>query len=58
MIEKEDPENLPSDEDSDQGDASSQTTNAFAGFVPAPFRDHVPLLYAVHLWNNIIEDQK
>jgi len=57
MIEKENPENLPSDEDSDQGDASSQTNSTFAGFVPAPFRDHVPLLYAVHLWNNIIEDQ-
>jgi len=32
--------------------------NAFKGFVPAPFRDHVPLLYAIHLWNNIIESQQ
>ena len=32
--------------------------NAFKGFVPAPFRDHVPLLYAIHIWNNIIESQK
>jgi triacylglycerol lipase len=32
--------------------------NAFKGFVPAPFRDHVPLLYSIHIWNNIIESQK
>ena len=32
--------------------------NSFKGFVPAPFRDHVPLLYAIHLWNNIIENQQ
>ena len=32
--------------------------NGFKGFVPAPFRDHVPLLYAIHLWNNIIENQQ
>ena len=31
--------------------------NSFAGFVPAAFRDHVPLLYTVHLWNNIVENQ-
>jgi len=31
--------------------------DTFAGFVPAPFRDHVPLLYAVHLWNNIVKNQ-
>ena len=32
--------------------------NSFKGFVPASFRDHVPLLYAIQLWNNIIENQQ
>ena len=32
--------------------------NTFKGFIPAPFRDHVPLLYAIHIWNNIIENQQ
>ena len=30
----------------------------FAGFVPAPIRDHVPLLYAIHIWNNMIENRQ
>jgi triacylglycerol lipase len=37
---------------------SQPKKNTFTGFVPAPFRDHVPLLYAIHIWNNIIEKQK
>lgn len=32
--------------------------NSSIGFIPAPFRDHVPLLYAVYLWNNLIVDRK
>jgi len=32
--------------------------NSFKGFVPAPFRDHVPVLYAVHLYNSLIESRK
>ena len=39
-------------------DSNQPKNNAFKGFVPAPFRDHVPLLYAIHIWNNIIESQK
>jgi len=35
-----------------------QAKNTFQGFVPAPFRDHVPLLYAIHIWNNVIENQQ
>ena len=27
----------------------------FEGFVPRAIRDHVPLLYAIHLWNNLVE---
>jgi hypothetical protein len=29
-----------------------------AGLVPAAFREHVPLLYAVHLWNNMVRQQR
>ena len=31
--------------------------NTYKGFIPAPFRDHVPYLYATHIWNNIVENQ-
>jgi hypothetical protein len=42
------------DEKYGQDNTHSQQKNSFKGFVPAMFRDHVPLLYAVHIWNNII----
>ena len=42
------------DERYGQDDTHSQKKNSFKGFVPAPFRDHVPLLYAVHIWNNLL----
>ncbi len=57
MIEKNRPIAKPRDETYAEGNADPQTENSFAGFVPAPFRDHVPLLYAIHLWNNMIENQ-
>jgi triacylglycerol lipase len=57
MIEKDCPVNKRPDETYGQKNISPQKKNSFAGFVPAAFRDHVPLLYAVHLWNNIIEKQ-
>jgi len=56
MTESKSPDDRPPDEISNHKDTAPQTNNSFTGFVPAPFRDHVPLLYAVHLWNNIIED--
>ena len=49
------PTNQPRDEAYNQANASQSKKNSFNGFVPAPFRDHVPLLYAVYIWNNIIE---
>lgn len=58
ITDSESPESWPTDQTSDQGDATTQTNKSFGGFVPAPFRDHVPLLYAIHLWNNIIDDQR
>ena len=45
------------DEPCDSESTNQPKKNTFAGFVPAPFRDHVPLLYAIHIWNNIIENQ-
>lgn len=49
------PTNQPRDEAYGQENASQSKKNSFKGFVPAPFRDHVPLLYAIYIWNNIIE---
>ncbi len=57
MIERELPVDQARDETYGQENPNPQKKNFFAGFVPAAFRDHVPLLYAVHLWNNIIENQ-
>lgn len=28
------------------------------GFIPWPIRDHVPLLYAIHLWNNLVDSRE
>ena len=53
MVENELPVNQPRDETYGQ-ERSNQPAFSFRGFIPAPFRDHVPLLYAVHLWNTII----
>lgn len=56
MIENDRPVNLPVDETNGQSDSDRPKNNSFKGFVPAGIRDHVPLLYAIHLWNNIIKD--
>jgi len=48
----------PSDALYDSGVTDKLEENAFKGFVPAPFRDHVPFLYAIHIWNNVIEKQQ
>ncbi len=57
MIERERPANEPRDATYNQDNTNPPNRNSFAGLVPAAFRDHVPLLYAVHIWNNIIADQ-
>ena len=57
MIEPEGRVNQPRDETYGQETSNPQKKKSFAGFVPAAFRDHVPLLYAVYLWNNIVDDQ-
>jgi len=47
-----------SDDPYDSGATDKLGENAFKGFVPAPLRDHVPFLYAIHIWNNVIEKQQ
>jgi triacylglycerol lipase len=58
MIENEGPVDQPCDEPYGSGNTNQPKKNAFEGFVPAPLRDHVPFLYAIHIWNNIIESQQ
>jgi hypothetical protein len=55
ITESELPTNQPLDEAYGQANASQSKKTSFKGFVPAPIRDHVPLLYAIYIWNNIIE---
>jgi len=50
--------NEPRDETYGQVNSGRLKKKSFNGFVPAAFRDHVPLLYALHLWNNIIESRQ
>jgi len=57
-IETDRPINLPRDETYGRENTDQRQKDSFAGFVPAAFRDHVPLLYSIHLWNNIIESRK
>jgi hypothetical protein len=57
MIARERPADEPRDGTYAQENTDPQSRNSFAGFVPSAFRDQVPLLYAVHLWNNVIEEQ-
>ena len=52
------PESRYEDMPADQDAASQPQAPDSRSFVPAPFRDHVPVLYAVHLWNGLIENEK
>ena len=58
MDEKEYINEPPQDYSNGRQNAEKLKKNTFKGFVPAPFRDHVPVLYAVHLWNNLIESRQ
>lgn len=58
MVENEPPVHQPLNDTYGGESTDKLKNNSFAGFVPAPFRDHVPLLYAIHLWNNIIENRQ
>lgn len=51
-------DNQPRDEMYGQVSSGQPGKNSLRGFVPASFRDHVPLLYAIHLWNNVIESRQ
>jgi hypothetical protein len=54
LIKKERRSNQPRDELYGQ-DSSEEEKSSFSGFVPEAFRDHVPLLYTIHIWNKIVE---
>ena len=58
IIENERPVDYPRDDPDGLEVTDQLKKNTFKGFVPAPFRDHVPLLYAIHIWNNVIENQQ
>jgi triacylglycerol lipase len=58
MDEKEYINEPPQDYSNGRQNADQPKKKPFEGFVPAPFRDHVPVLYAVHLWNNLIESRQ
>jgi hypothetical protein len=58
LVDDELPPNQPRAETYGQGSSASPGTGAFKGYIPAPFRDHVPLLYAVHTWNNLVEGRE
>ncbi|MEJ2477187.1 MAG: lipase family protein, partial [Desulfobacterales bacterium] len=58
MDEKEYINEPPQDYSNGRQNADQPKKKPFEGFVPAPFRDHVPVLYAVHLWNNLIENSQ
>lgn len=61
----------PMDDDAREGDGPSsyQSAHLFSrnpkekdrkvsrGVIPAPIRDHVPVLYSVFLWNNLLEQR-
>jgi len=57
MIENQHQIKATDDETYGRANADPPETDTFSGFVPSGFRDHVPLLYAVHLWNFIIESR-
>jgi hypothetical protein len=37
-------------------ESNEEEKSSFSGFVPQAFRDHVPLLYTIHIWNSIVEE--
>jgi triacylglycerol lipase len=58
MIENEGPVDQPRDKPYDSVNTNQTKKSTFAEFIPASFRDHVPLLYSIHIWNNIIKNQQ
>jgi hypothetical protein len=55
LIKKERPSAQPRDEHELYGeDSNEENKTSFSGFIPDAFRDHVPLLYTIHIWNSIV----
>jgi len=54
IIEKEGLANQPRDELYGQENPNPPNKRGSVSLIPASFKDHVPLLYAIHLWNNVV----
>ncbi|MGD8947320.1 MAG: lipase family protein [Desulfobacterales bacterium] len=54
VIEVEAIANQPRDELYGQENSNQQNKSGSSSFIPDSFKDHVPLLYAIHLWNNVV----
>ena len=54
VIEKEGLPDLPRDELYGQENSNQQNKRGFMSLIPDSFKDHVPLLYTIHLWNNVV----
>ena len=52
-------DDAPCHEDSNtSGSAKEEQKSASALFIPSSIRDHVPLLYSILLWNELVESLK
>ena len=47
-------DNQPRDELYGQENSNQRKKSQGLSIIPPSFRDHVPLLYAIHLWNNVV----
>ena len=54
VIEEEVLANQPRDELYGLENPNQPNKRGSASLIPESFKDHVPLLYAIHLWNNVI----
>jgi triacylglycerol lipase len=55
IIEKEGLANQPRDELYGQETSNHPNKRDSASLIPQSFKDHVPLLYTIHLWNNVVD---
>ena len=54
VIDTEDLADQPRDEMYGQENANPRNKSGLASLIPDAFKDHVPLLYTIHIWNNVV----
>jgi len=54
VIEKEGSTDQPRNASYDQENSNQQNKSDASSLIPDSFKDHVPLLYTIHLWNNVV----